>query len=161
MSHEENLGVAGGNLLRSLSIFYSKCRNDTEKLVNLNLPMGFQEAFQELYNYSSTPAVQDEALEIKDVNSFGQCQESQGLSMAEQPLRDAEGNAQGEYINNTYRLKVSVPVSKRTEKRFYLNELDFINASYVEYSGRVKYVSHALWDCKIIKVPTVREHKNS
>lgn len=159
VNHQQNLGVAGGNLLRSLAIFYSKCRNDTEKLVNLNLPMGFQEAFQELYNYSSTPAVQDEALEIKDVNTFGQCKESQGVSIMEPSLvRDAAGgNAQEEYINNTYRLKVSVPVSKRTEKRFYLNELDFINASYVEYSGRVKYVSHALWDCKIIKVPTVRK----
>lgn len=116
--------------------------------------MGFQEAFQELYNYSSTPAVNDDALEIKDVNSFGQCSESQGQPSMVPPVVLKDGESE-EYINNTYRLKVSVPVSKRAEKRFYLNEVDFINASYVEYSGRVKYVSHSLWDCKIIKVPTV------
>ncbi|ODM90276.1 Antichymotrypsin-2 [Orchesella cincta] len=155
VDHQENFGVAGGNLLRSLATFYSNCRNDTEKLVNLNLPMGFPDAFQELYNYSSTPAVQDDALEIKDLNAFGRCKESQGLTMEPFLVKNADSDVQEEYINNTYRMRVSVPVSKRSEKRFYLNEVDYINASYVEYSGRVKYVSHALWDSKIIKVPTV------
>ncbi|CAL8142128.1 unnamed protein product [Orchesella dallaii] len=153
VDHQDNFGVAGGNLLRSLATFYSQCRNDTEKLVNLNLPMGFPDAFSELYNYSSTPAVQDDALEIKDLNAFGQCKQSEGLAAESFLIKNAD--AQEEYINNTYRLRVSVPVSKRSEKRFYLNEVDYINASYVEYSGRVKYVSHALWDSKIIKVPTV------
>jgi len=73
---------------------------------------------------------------------------------------DIEGESnpnavQEEFINNTYRMRVSVPVAKRTEKRFFLNEVDLVNASYIEYSGRVKYVSHSLWDCKIIKVPTI------
>lgn len=159
VDHQHNFGVAGGNLLRSLAIFYSKCRNDTEKLVNLNLPMGFQEAFNELYNYSSTVAIQDEGLYIKDVNAFGNCKESEGSSMMVEPFivrnTPEESMAQEEYINNTYHLRVSVPVAKRSEKRFYLNEVDAVNASFVEYSGRVKYVSHSLWDCKIIKVPTV------
>lgn len=152
LDHQENFGVAGANLLRGLACYYSKCRNDTEKLMNLNLPMGFQEAFHELYNYSSTPP-QAEGVSLIDVNSFGKCDE--GPATDPFIVKNTPEDVQGEIINNTYALKLSVPVSKRNEKRFYLNELNFINANYVQYSGRVRYASYSPWDCKIIKIPTV------